>query len=147
MLILKSMSKYYPLMGIWRSSMLLLVGGACRATRAQTCDFSDQRSSELSFRSMRHQNIIQRDLARSFPFLPFRFRSALRTTLDRMKAKYRFQMSLISNSFFFLTFVIADAASGGVDVHATTSELLHLLRLQRDVAHEILEGRDEGEVC
>ena len=39
-------------------------GGAC----AQTCDFSDQRSSELSFRSARRQNIIQRELAVSPSF-------------------------------------------------------------------------------
>ena len=46
-------------------------------------------------------------------------------------------MSLISNSLFFLLLIFV-AYGGGVDVHATTSELLNLLRLQRDVTHEIL---------
>ena len=45
-------------------------------------------------------------------------------------------MALISNSLFLLN--IVGVSSGGVDVHATTSELLSLLRLQRDVTHEIL---------
>lgn len=48
-------------------------------------------------------------------------------------------MSLISNSLFFLLLIFV-AYGGGVDVHATTSELLNLLRLQRDVTHEIFEA-------
>ena len=47
-------------------------------------------------------------------------------------------MALISNSLFLLN--IVGVSSGGVDVHATTSELLNLLRLQRDVTHEIFEA-------
>ena len=51
-------------------------------------------------------------------------------------------MSLISNSLFFLLLLlnILIVSIGGVDVHAATSELLNLLRLQRDVTHEILEA-------
>ena len=48
-------------------------------------------------------------------------------------------MSLISNSLFLLLNVFI-GSDGGVDVHAATSELLNLLRLQRDVTHEILEA-------
>ena len=53
-------------------------------------------------------------------------------------------MSLISNSLFILLNTLG--ASAAVDVHATTSELLNLLRLQRDVTHEILETGKCGEV-
>ena len=53
-------------------------------------------------------------------------------------------MSLISNSLFILLNTLG--ASAAVDVHATTSELLNLLRLQRDVTHEILEAEKSWKV-
>ena len=49
-------------------------------------------------------------------------------------------MALISNSLFLLNIFVGVSSGGGVDVHATTSELLNLLRLQRDVTHEIFEA-------